>query len=144
MHFTVLFIEQIFRNSLWQKTRGSYRFDINFKVYDLTDWEANNCNTHIAQYLNIFLEKSKASADYLLLPLTKLLPLYKTFSKNKKRFGTSLATSFSAWFLKKYILTLCSVNWPNFTACLPLLLEMLRICVLQLFVSQVVTSKFWN
>ena len=24
---------------------------VNFKVYDATDWETNNCNTHIAQYL---------------------------------------------------------------------------------------------
>ena len=24
---------------------------VNFKVYDITDWQINNCNTHIAQYL---------------------------------------------------------------------------------------------
>ena len=23
----------------------------NFNTYDVTDWTANNCNTHIAQYL---------------------------------------------------------------------------------------------
>ena len=52
----------------------------NFKIYDVTAWEANNCNTHIALYLkkqrqsdneiwsvntiqheNIFLEKSYKS-----------------------------------------------------------------------------------
>ena len=24
---------------------------VNFKMYDVTDWQTNNCNTHIAQYL---------------------------------------------------------------------------------------------
>ena len=24
---------------------------VNFKIYDVTDWSTNNCNTHIAQYL---------------------------------------------------------------------------------------------
>ena len=24
---------------------------VNFKIYDVTDWTTNNCNTHIAQYL---------------------------------------------------------------------------------------------
>ena len=23
---------------------------VDFKIYDVTDWKANNCNTHIAQY----------------------------------------------------------------------------------------------
>ena len=24
---------------------------VNFKIYDVTDWIINNCNTHIAKYL---------------------------------------------------------------------------------------------
>ena len=24
---------------------------VNFKIYNVTDWKTNNCNTHIAQYL---------------------------------------------------------------------------------------------
>ena len=24
---------------------------VNFKIYDVTDWITNNCNTHIAKYL---------------------------------------------------------------------------------------------
>ena len=24
---------------------------VNFKIYDITTWETNNCNTHITQYL---------------------------------------------------------------------------------------------
>ena len=29
---------------------------VNFKFYNVTSWLTNNFNTHIAQYLNIFLE----------------------------------------------------------------------------------------
>ena len=25
--------------------------NVNFKVYEVINWETNNCNTHIAQYL---------------------------------------------------------------------------------------------
>ena len=24
---------------------------VNFKIYEVTEWTTNNCNTHIAQYL---------------------------------------------------------------------------------------------
>ena len=27
------------------------KYDINFKIYDVTTWETNKWNTHIAQYL---------------------------------------------------------------------------------------------
>ena len=28
-----------------------YKDKVNFKIYDVTTWETNNCNTHIVQYL---------------------------------------------------------------------------------------------
>ena len=44
-------------------------------------------------------------------------------------------------FSTKMFLMLYSIKWPNFIAWLPLLLEILgNICVLQLFVNQVVMS----
>ena len=43
-------------------------------------------------------------------------------------------------FLTKVFFMLYSINQPNFIAWLPLLLELLAICVLQLFVNQIVTS----
>ena len=57
-------------------------------------------------------------AEHLLLPHIKLF----FFFKKKKGYGTSSATLFSAWFLKIFF-TLCSINWPNFTVWLSLLLE---------------------
>ena len=27
------------------------KYKVSFKIYDITTWEANNCNTHIARYL---------------------------------------------------------------------------------------------
>ena len=34
-----------------QKKRLDEKDKANFKIYDVTAWETNNCNTHIAQYL---------------------------------------------------------------------------------------------
>ena len=51
---------------------------------------------------------------------------YKAFLKNKKRSGTNLPASFSAWFLEKNISLAFFRYWARF--------------VLQLFVNQVVTS----
>ena len=50
-----------------------------------------------------------------------VFPLYKAFLGNKKVFGTSLPASFSAWFLRKQILTfkILLVNSAN-TNCHPL------------------------
>ena len=33
---------------------------VNFKIYDITDWTTNNCNTHIAQYLRLFFKPNQA------------------------------------------------------------------------------------
>ena len=44
-------------------------------------------------------------------------------------------------FSAKMFLMLYCINWPNFSAWLPLLLEILGNCVLQLFINQVVTSR---
>ena len=65
---------------------------------------------------------------------------YQTFLKNKKRSGTSLLASFSAYFLRKLFLLLYSFIWQNFIVWLPLLCEIWAICVLQLFVNHVATS----
>ena len=34
-----------------QKKWLDWKDEVNFKIYDVTVWLANNCNTHIAQYL---------------------------------------------------------------------------------------------
>ena len=51
-----LFIFEIFTFLPWLFAYVEKRLDekakINFKIYDVTDWTTNNCNTHIAQYLN--------------------------------------------------------------------------------------------
>ena len=62
---------------------------VNFKIYDVTIWETNNCNTHISQHLgnqairqwnlvnqkekNIFLEKwyAKCSGETIPRPFSK-------------------------------------------------------------------------
>ena len=53
--------------------------------------------------------------------------LIESFLENKKRSGTSLTASFTAWYLKKNIslviieyFTSYSINWPNFIVWLPL------------------------
>ena len=33
---------------------------VNFKIYDITDWTTNNCNTHIAQYLRLLFKPNQA------------------------------------------------------------------------------------
>ena len=48
---------------------------------------------------------------------------YKAFLENRKRSRTSFHASFSAWFLKMFVL--CSINWPNFIFWLPVLHEIL-------------------
>ena len=56
---------------------------------------------------------------------------YKVFTKIKMRPGTSLPSSFSAWFLKKNIYMLYSINWPYFVVWLSLLLEIFgNMCIL--------------
>ena len=35
----------------WSYRKNQHKYKINFKIYDVTTWLANNYNTHIAQYL---------------------------------------------------------------------------------------------
>ena len=50
-----LFVLKIFKFLSWLFCHVEKRLDkkdmINFKFYDVTAWLTNNCNTHIAQYL---------------------------------------------------------------------------------------------
>ena len=45
--------------------------------------------------------------------------------KHRRRTGTSLPVSFSVWFLKKSTSHLYVINWPNFIAWLPLVIDIL-------------------
>ena len=36
-----------------QKKRLDYKDKVNFKIYDVTAWLTNNCNTHTGQYLTM-------------------------------------------------------------------------------------------
>ena len=61
---------------------------------------------------------------------TTFFHLILSFYKKRKRFGTSLFASFSAYFLKKILLLLYYINWPNFIVWLPLLCEILsNMCI---------------
>ena len=48
-----LFVLKIFLSCLCRhvEKRLDQKDEVNFKIYDVTAWETNNCNTHIAQYL---------------------------------------------------------------------------------------------
>ena len=56
--------------------------------------------------------------------------IYKAVLKNKKRFETSLHTSFSSRFLRKKFLMLYSINWPYLNDWLLLILEILSNIIL--------------
>ena len=49
------FALKIFKFLSWRighvEKRLDYKDNINFKIYDVTTWVINNCNTHNAQYL---------------------------------------------------------------------------------------------
>ena len=51
----VRFVPKIFKFLYWLFGHAEKRFDPkdknNSKFYDVTTWETNNCNRHIAQYL---------------------------------------------------------------------------------------------
>ena len=67
---------------------------------------------------------------------------YKAFLKKRKRSGTSLPASSSAWFLKKNIFLVSPINWWDFIVWLPLIREIFgNICIVIVF-NQVVMS--WN
>ena len=36
----------------YAEKRLDQKDQVNFKIYDVTTWEANSCNTHITQYLD--------------------------------------------------------------------------------------------
>ena len=52
-----LFIVKMFKflSSLFNhaKKQLDWKYNVNFKIYDVTTWLTNNYNTHIAQYLSI-------------------------------------------------------------------------------------------
>ena len=57
-YFTLkaVFVLKIFKLLSWlfgqiEEKRLDKKDRVNFKIYDVTTWEINNCNTHIAQYL---------------------------------------------------------------------------------------------
>ena len=56
--------ENCFIYHLWscQKTAWLERYDY-FKIYDVTTWEINNCNTHIVQYFKKQTVVKKFSPD---------------------------------------------------------------------------------
>ena len=63
---------------------------------------------HILKYYNLFLFYAQIEVHQNILKLrcfTLSFILYKVFSKNKKRSGASLPTSFSAWFSFCILLT---------------------------------------
>ena len=64
----------------------------------------------------------------------------KAYFQNKKRSETSLLASFSAWFLKKTLLTLYSINWQNLIIWLPLLFQKSDNVCIVMFVIQFLTS----
>ena len=54
-----------------------------------------------------------------------LLPHIKLFQKTRRGLELVSLSHFMLDFWRKIFLTLCSINWPNFTVWLPLLREML-------------------
>ena len=56
-YFTLkaLFVLKIFKFLSWLFShvakRTDYKFQINFKFYDVTAWLTKNCDTHIVQHL---------------------------------------------------------------------------------------------
>ena len=60
-----------------------------------------------------------------------LIQKYTQFWFFRKGFATSSSTTFLAWFFKKNISQLYSINWPNFIFSLPLLVDILgKRCVI--------------
>ena len=59
-----------------------------------------------------------------------LLPSIKIYFKRKRRSGTNLPVSFSAW-LRNILFTLYSINWPSLIVCLLLLLKISgNVCII--------------
>ena len=53
--FKAFFVLKIFKLLSWLfgqvEKRADFKDKVNFHIYDVTIWETNNCDTHIAQYL---------------------------------------------------------------------------------------------
>ena len=96
-------------------------------------------------YQNI-LKHIKSISKYIKSCWLPALTSYKALlkKKNKKRYEISLFASFLSWFLKKNIML--SMNSLNFTAWLPLLLEILGnmfIVIICLPVSEVINFEIY-
>ena len=74
-HLKALFVVKICKFLSWLFDHVEKRLDsknkINFKIYDVTAWLTNNCNTHIYQYL-----KSKSNQA------TKFVQLIECYTRN--------------------------------------------------------------
>ena len=75
--------------------------------------------------------KLETSCFYLILSI---------FSKIKRSLELVSLPHFLHNFWRKIFLPLHSINWRSFNVWLPLLCEILGICLLQLFVNQILTS----
>ena len=70
---------------------------------------------------------------------------YKAFSKNKKRSGTSLPASFSAWFLKKNIFIIIFYDLTKFYCLLAFTLwDIGQYVYCNCFLTRLWRHKFWN
>ena len=80
-HFNskALFVLKIFTFLSWLFVHVAKRLDykdkVNFKIYDITPWLTDNCNTHIPQYLEVKTMKFGQSIEYNIT-----LEAYKTFN----------------------------------------------------------------
>ena len=103
--------------------------------------------------LRFFLKKSKLSISLdinspkfwgNLKPVCRPFDfiLCKAFSKNKKGSGTSVPALFSAWFSKKKICLVISINWPNFIIRLSLIREILSKMCCNSFLTRLWRHKF--
>ena len=126
MKFSQL-IEHNMRNNFNKKLCTKYGGETSHKLFS----KKQNCIQFV-----FMLCPSRGLPKYI---ETKLLTsgfyLIIRFSRNKKKSWDSVSCSFSAWFWKKTILTIYSVNWLNFIFWFSLLLNILgNMCI--------VTCKF--
>ena len=121
---------------LWFRKWGSETSSRPFFVLKLFIWGKSKWSAANFQSLSIFLNLANHK--------NKICKTLENWSRNMLNFsvvenglGIVSLPHFVYDFLRNVFLMLCSINWQNFIAWLPLLLEIL---VLQLFVNQVVTS----
>ena len=116
-----------------------YKDKVNLKIYDVTAWLINTCNTHIAQYL----EKENES-DNEIWSVNKLY-INNILKLSCRPFAyTSYYLIFPIIFKEKYLLCYSLyIDQVSLSGCFSFLRHS-AICVLQLFVKQVVTSWILN